>query len=104
MWTVYSLTYVQAMLVQLCFFGAYFLVSLPAARVVRRIGYQKGVVAGLIVAAVGCTLFYPTSRGSYLLFLFALFVLASGITILQVAANPYVTALEPGERHRAASP
>ena len=82
---------------QLCFFGAYFLVSLPAGRVVRRIGYPKGVVAGLVVAAVGCTLFYPASRGPFPLFLFALFVLASGITILQVAANPYVTALGPGE-------
>lgn len=92
---VYTLTYVQAMLVQLCFFGAYFLVSLPAGALIRRIGYQRGVVSGLVVAALGCALFYPASLGGYGLFLAALFVLASGITILQVAANPYVTYLGP---------
>jgi len=92
---VYTLTYVQAMLVQFCFFGAYAIVSLPAGALIRRIGYQKGAVAGLLVAAVGCTLFYPASFGGYGLFLLALFVLASGITVLQVAANPYVAALGP---------
>ena len=92
---VYTLTYVQAMLVQFCFFGAYAIVSLPAGALIRRIGYQKGAVAGLLVAAAGCTLFYPASFGGYGLFLLALFVLASGITILQVAANPYVTVLGP---------
>ncbi|USX23787.1 sugar MFS transporter [Oxalobacteraceae bacterium OTU3REALA1] len=93
--SVYALTYVQAMLVQSCFFGAYFLVSVPAGALVRRIGYQRGVVAGLVLAALGCALFYPASLAGYGLFLFALFVLASGITILQVAANPYVTMLGP---------
>jgi FHS family L-fucose permease-like MFS transporter len=92
---VYTLTYVQAMLVQFCFFGAYFLVSVPAGALIRRIGYQGGVVTGLVVAAIGCGLFYPASLGGYGLFLGALFVLASGITILQVAANPYVTNLGP---------
>ncbi|MDY0976511.1 sugar MFS transporter [Massilia sp. CFBP9012] len=92
---VYTLTYVQAMLVQFCFFGAYAIVSLPAGALIRRIGYQKGAVAGLLVAAVGCTLFYPASFGGYGLFLLALFVLASGITVLQVAANPYVAVLGP---------
>jgi FHS family L-fucose permease-like MFS transporter len=92
---VYTLTYVQAMLVQLCFFGAYFLVSIPAAALIRRIGYQHGVVVGLTLAGSGCLLFYPAALGGYSLFLLALFVLASGITILQVAANPYVTALGP---------
>ena len=92
---VYTLTYVQAMLVQFCFFGAYFLVSVPAGALIRRIGYQYGVVTGLVVAALGCALFYPASRSGYGLFLMAFFVLASGITILQVAANPYVTILGP---------
>ena len=92
---IYTLSYVQAMLVQFCFFGAYFIVSLPAGALIRRIGYQKGAVSGLLIAAGGCALFYPASFGGYGLFLFAFFVLASGITILQVAANPYVTVLGP---------
>ena len=90
---IYTLNYVQAMLVQFCFFGAYFIVSLPAGSLIKRIGYQNGAVAGLLVAAAGCALFYPAAQTGYWLFLFAFFVLASGITILQVAANPYVTVL-----------
>lgn len=92
---IYTLTYFQAMLVQLCFFGAYFIVSMPAGALIRRIGYQKGAVTGLLIAAGGCVLFYPASFGGYGLFLLAFFVLASGITVLQVAANPYVTVLGP---------
>lgn len=91
--SIYTLTYVQAMLVQFCFFGAYFIVSLPAGGLVRRIGYQNGAVVGLLIAATGCLLFYPAATTGYALFLFAFFVLASGITILQVAANPFVTLL-----------
>jgi FHS family L-fucose permease-like MFS transporter len=90
---VYMLSYVQAMCVQFSFFGAYFIVSVPAGLLIRRIGYQCGAVAGLVVAAAGCGLFYPAATGGYALFLLAFFVLAGGITILQVAANPYVTAL-----------
>jgi FHS family L-fucose permease-like MFS transporter len=90
---LYTLTYVQAMLVQFCFFGAYFLVSIPAGILIKKIGYQNGAVTGLVVAAGGCALFYPASNSGYALFLFSFFVLASGITILQVAANPYVTVL-----------
>ena len=93
--SIYTLTYMQAMLVQLCFFGAYVVVSLPAGALIRRLGYQNGAVAGLLVAATGCALFYPASKGGYGLFLFAFFVLAAGITVLQVAANPYVTVLGP---------
>jgi len=93
--SIYTLTYMQAMLVQFCFFGAYFIVSLPAGALIRRLGYQNGAVTGLLIAAAGCALFYPASNGGYGMFLFALFVLASGITILQVAANPYVTVLGP---------
>ncbi len=93
---IFDLTYTQSMLVQFCFFGAYFLVSLPAGHLVKKVGYQKGIVAGLVVAAFGCLMFYPAaSMHSYPMFLSALFVLASGITILQVSANPYVTLLGP---------
>lgn len=92
---IYTLTYVQAMLVQFCFFGAYFIVSLPAGMLIRKIGYQNGAVTGLMIAALGCFMFYPASFSGYAVFLAALFVLASGITILQVAANPYVTILGP---------
>ncbi|CAN7641499.1 sugar MFS transporter [Duganella sp. LjRoot269] len=91
--SIYTLNYVQAMLVQFCFFGAYFIVSLPAGMLIKRIGYQRGAVSGLVLAAGGCALFYPASMNGYALFLLAFFVLASGITILQVAANPYVTVL-----------
>jgi FHS family L-fucose permease-like MFS transporter len=91
---IFDLTYTQSMLVQFCFFGAYFLVSLPAGRLVKKVSYQKGIVIGLTIAAVGCLMFYPAaSFHSYNFFLAALFVLASGITILQVSANPYVTLL-----------
>lgn len=91
--SIYTLSYVQAMLVQFCFFGAYFIVSIPAGALIKRIGYQSGAVTGLIIAASGCALFYPAAQSGYALFLFAFFVLAAGITILQVAANPYVTVL-----------
>jgi FHS family L-fucose permease-like MFS transporter len=90
---LYTLNYVQAMLVQFCFFGAYAIVSLPAGMLIRKIGYQSGAVTGLVIAAAGCALFYPASMSGYALFLLGFFVLAAGITILQVAANPYVTVL-----------
>ena len=95
---VFDLTYSQAMLIQFCFFGAYFLVSIPAGIMVKKIGFQKGIVLGLIIAAVGCLGFYPAaSMHSYAVFLFALFILASGITVLQVSANPYVSILGKAE-------
>lgn len=91
---VFDLNYTQAMLIQFCFFGAYFIVSLPAGQLVKKVGYQKGIVVGLVIAALGCICFYPAaSLVSYPVFLFALFVLASGITILQVSANPFVSIL-----------
>jgi FHS family L-fucose permease-like MFS transporter len=91
--SLYTLSYGQAMLVQFCFFGAYFIVSLPAGMLIRKIGYQNGAVTGLAIAAAGCALFYPAANSGYGLFLLGFFVLAAGITILQVAANPYVTVL-----------
>lgn len=90
----FQLSYAQAMLIQFCFFGAYFICSVPAGRLVNRIGYKNGMVVGLATTAVGALLFYPAaSFAIYGVFLTALFVLASGITLLQVAANPYVVAL-----------
>ena len=95
---VFDLSYSQAMLIQFCFFGAYFLVSIPAGSLVKKLGFQKGIVLGLIIAAVGCLGFYPAAAmHSYPVFLFALFVLASGITLLQVSANPYVSILGKSE-------
>jgi MFS transporter, FHS family, L-fucose permease len=93
---VFQLNYAQAMLVQFTFFGAYFLMSLPAGRVVAHLGYKKSVVAGLIIAGIGAIGFWPAaSMRLYAAFLGALFVLATGITVLQVAANPYVALLGP---------
>ena len=92
--SVFELTYTQAMLIQFCFFAAYFVVSVPSGYLVEKIDFKGGIIAGLSIAGIGCLLFYPAaSQHSYPLFLAALFVLASGITLLQVAANPYVTIL-----------
>ncbi|MEI6860103.1 MAG: sugar MFS transporter [Shewanella sp.] len=99
---MFDLNYTQAMLIQFCFFGAYFIVSMPAGALVSKIGYQKGIVCGLMIAGVGALSFYPVATtGSYLAFLTALFVLAAGITVLQVSANPYVSVL--GEARTASS-
>ncbi|WP_105214038.1 sugar MFS transporter [Pseudoalteromonas sp. T1lg22] len=95
---VFDLSYTEAMLIQFCFFGAYFIMSLPAGYLVKRFGYKNGVVSGLLIASTGCLLFYPAvAVHEYWLFLGALFVLASGVTILQVSANPYVAALGPAK-------
>jgi len=92
----FSLSYVEAMLIQFCFFGAYFVMSLPSGYLVERAGYKRGIIIGLATAGVGCLLFYPAAGNhSYMFFLLALFILASGITLLQVAANPYVAILGP---------
>ena len=93
---IFTLSYVQVMLVQFCFFGAYLVMSFPSGYLVEHLGYRAGIVIGLSTAGVGCLMFYPAAgMASYALFLAALFVLASGITLLQVAANPYVTVLGP---------
>ncbi|ALN93851.1 sugar MFS transporter [Lysobacter gummosus] len=91
---VFQMNYAQSMLIQSTFFGAYFLMSLPASKVVAKFGYKNSIVIGLIVAAIGAAMFFPAARiPSYPLFLGALFVLASGITLLQVSANPYISLL-----------
>lgn len=91
---IFTLSYVQAMLIQSAFFGAYFVMSVPSGYLVEHLGYRRGIIIGLSTAGVGCAGFFPAaSLQSYPLFLAALFVLASGITLLQVAANPYVAIL-----------
>ena len=82
--------------VQSAFFGAYFLMSLPAGWVLRKLGYQRGIVVGLLVMAAGALLFIPAANSRmFALFLGALVVVGAGITLLQVAANPYVSVLGP---------
>jgi MFS transporter, FHS family, L-fucose permease len=98
----FELSYLQAGLVQFCFFGAYFIVSPFAGRMLEKVGYKNGIIIGLLTVATGCCMFYPAAEiAVYALFLLALFVLASGITILQVSANPYVAVL--GSEETAAS-
>lgn len=95
---IFNLTYTESALIQFTFFGAYFIMSLPAGKIVTKRGYKKSISLGLLIAAVGAALFYPAAKYEiYALFLGALFVLASGITVLQVAANPYVSLLGPEE-------
>jgi FHS family L-fucose permease-like MFS transporter len=92
--SIFDLTYTKVMLIQFAFFGAYFIFSIPSAKIIDAIGYQRSMVVGLLTMGVGAFLFVPAaSVPSYPLFLGALIVLAAGITCLQVAANPYVTIL-----------
>jgi MFS transporter, FHS family, L-fucose permease len=91
---IFDLNYAEVMLIQFAFFGAYFLFSIPSAKIIDWMGYQRSMVAGLLTMGVGALLFVPAaSVPSFPLFLVALIVLAAGITCLQVAANPYVTIL-----------
>jgi FHS family L-fucose permease-like MFS transporter len=92
--SIFDLNYTKVMLIQFAFFGAYFIFSIPSAKIIDWIGYQRSMVVGLLTMGVGAFLFVPAaSVPSYPLFLGALIVLAAGITCLQVAANPYVTVL-----------
>jgi FHS family L-fucose permease-like MFS transporter len=93
---LFTLTYFQATLVQSAFFAAYFLVSIPAAAIVRRFGYMRSASIGLVIMTIGCLLFIPASQSAVFgVFLLALFVLASGITVVQVVANPLISLLGP---------
>ena len=95
---LFTLNYTQAMLVQFCFFTAYLVVGIPGAKLIKRIGYMRGAVAGLLTMMVGCLLFIPaSSTATYGLFLFALFVLASGVVLVQVVANPLISVLGPAK-------
>jgi len=91
---LFTLSYFQAGLVQFAFFGAYFLLSIPASYILSKIGYKKGIILGLLTMATGCLLFYPAaSYRVFGIFMLAYFILAGGMTILQVAANPFVAVL-----------
>jgi MFS transporter, FHS family, L-fucose permease len=95
---LFSLSFTQAMLVQFCFFTAYLVVGLPGAALVKRIGYMRGAVTGLLMMMTGCLLFIPASQtATYPTFLFALFVLASGVVIVQVVSNPLISLLGKAE-------
>ena len=100
---IFALSFIEAMLVQFCFFGAYFIGSLAYFVIsyykgdpINKIGYKAGIISGIILSALGCALFYPAATFSvYGLFLGALFVLGLGFTILQITANAYVSLLGP---------
>ena len=93
---LFTLNYTQAMLVQFCFFTAYLIIGIPGAQLVKRIGYMRGAVVGLLTMMTGCLLFIPASQtATYGLFLFALFVLASGVVVVQVVTNPLISLLGP---------
>lgn len=99
---LFQLSNVRALLVQFAFFGAYFLLSIPSGKIVGRIGYKNGIVAALATIGVGLLLFLPASIIiAYPLFLFALFLVGCGLALLQVAINPYISAL--GDPSKAAS-
>src|SRR5580698_8006127 len=93
---LFTLSYAEVMTVQSAFFGAYFIISLPAAAIVRRIGYMRSAVVGLLLMMLGCLLFIPASSSAlFKMFLLALFIVAAGITVVQVVANPLISLLGP---------
>jgi FHS family L-fucose permease-like MFS transporter len=94
--SIFSLSYFQSMLIQLAFFGSYVIFAFPAGKLVEMIGYKKSMVTGLLISAAGALLFLPASAvPSYPFFLGAQVILACGITVLQVSANPYVSIIGP---------
>ncbi|HKJ45610.1 MAG TPA: sugar MFS transporter [Balneolales bacterium] len=96
--SMFHLSYAGTMLIQFMFFLAYFIMSMPSGKIVSLFGYKNTIIIGLIVSGIGGLLFYPAAAlPSYPLFLAAFFILATGITILQVAANPYVSLLGPSK-------
>src|SRR6202161_1563869 len=93
---IFDLSYAKAMLIQFSFFGAYFVFALPSGKFIEWFGYKKAMVGGLLTMGLGALLFVPAaSAPSFPLFLAALIILAAGITVLQVSANPYVAVLGP---------
>src|SRR5690606_21186512 len=90
----FSLTHLQASLVDSTVIFAHFLLAIPARLIMKRYGYKAGIIVGLSLFALGCFLFIPAANTiSYPFFLLALFVLSCGLTILETAANPYITVL-----------
>jgi len=93
-----NVTKQRSTLLQAAYFGAYFLMALPAGLFMNKTGYRKGIILGLVLYACGALLFYPSAENSsFTFFLVALFILASGLTFLETAANPYITVLGPPE-------
>ncbi|MEQ7872994.1 sugar MFS transporter [Sphingomonas sp. ASV193] len=93
---LFTLSFFQASLVQFCFFIAYAIVGIPGSRLVKRIGYMRGAVAGLVTMLVGCLLFIPASQSAaFPVFLFAYFILATGVVLVQIVANPLISLLGP---------
>ena len=93
---LFTLSWTEAMLVQFCFFAAYAIIGIPGAKLVKKLGYMRGAVAGLCTMIAGCLLFIPASQlVTYPLFLGAFFILASGVVIVQVVANPLISLLGP---------
>ena len=89
-----NITKQRSTLLQAAYFGAYFLIALPAGLFMQRVGYKKGIITGLVLYTAGALLFYPAAQNaSFTFFLLALFILASGLTFLETAANPYMTVL-----------
>jgi FHS family L-fucose permease-like MFS transporter len=89
-----NITRQRSTLLQAAYFGAYFLIALPAGLFIQRVGYRRGIITGLLLYAAGALLFYPSAQNnSFTFFLLALFILASGLTVLETAANPYITVL-----------
>src|SRR5208282_4500404 len=96
--SIFTLNYAEVMLIQFSFFSAYFVFAFPSGKLIERVGYKKAMVTGLFTMAAGALLFIPAaSVPSFPLFLTALIVLAAGMTILQVSANPYVAVLGPAK-------
>ena len=95
---LFTLNYMQAMLIQTAFFAAYAIIGIPGAALVKKVGYMRGAAIGLMTMMAGCILFIPaSSTATFGLFLLALFVLASGVTIVQVVANPLISLLGPAK-------
>ena len=95
---IFDMNTFQASLVQLAYFGAYFLLAIPAALINQRFGYKAGLLSGVLLAAAGAIAFYPASKiMTYEAFLVALFAIAAGCSILETSANPYVLSLGPEE-------
>jgi MFS transporter, FHS family, L-fucose permease len=95
---VFELSNFQAQLVNGAFFFTYFVLSFAAGSIIKKIGYKTGVIFGLVLVAIGSFLFFPAAKVlSFPFFLVAIFIMAGGVVFLQVAANPYVTALGPSE-------
>ena len=93
---IFDMSTFQASLVQLAYFGAYFLLALPAAFINQRFGYKTGILTGLALASLGAFAFYPASKiMTYIVFLAALFILAAGLSILETSANPFVISMGP---------